>query len=374
MENDDLRILHICNGFCTSKVHSNLCRSLDSMVEKQTVYTYIDVVDKVGKNSFEGNHTNIIYDVILNRFVRMIYPMRIKWTYYHLKKQISPADFNCIFATTLFSDGGVANLIYKKYGVPYIVAVRATDLTTYLKTRLLWKYGREILLNAKRIVLINKAYGDRLQTHVFSRGIWNHIKDKIVIRPNGIDSFWIDNLRTKVPQNKHSICYVGTFLARKKVPQLIRAIELLLPDFPDLKLDIVGTRGDTEQEVKLLSKEKSFISFYGPINDKQRLLEIYQKNGIFAMPSVSETFGLVYIEALSQNLRLLYTKGTGIDGMLDNVGVAVENPNETSIRDGLLELLLSYDKIDGNSHIDMSSFYWDNIAKEYIEMFKYISR
>jgi len=369
-----MNILHICNGFCTSKVHSNLCRSLDSMVEKQTVYTYIDAAEKVGKNSFEGNHTNIIYDVILNRFVRKIYPMRIKWTYYHLKRKISPTDFNCVFATTLFSDGGVANLIYKKYGIPYIVAVRTTDLTTYLKTRLFWKYGREILLNASRIVLINKAYGDRLKTLKFSRGIWDQIRDKIVIRPNGIDSFWIENQRRDMPQNKHSICYVGTFLTRKKVPQLIRAIESLLPEFPDLKLDIVGANGDTEQEIKILSKEKSFINFYGPVYDKQRLLDIYRNNGIFAMPSVSETFGLVYIEALSQNLRLLYTKGTGIDGMLDNVGVAVENPNEVSIREGLRELLLSYDEIDGNSYVDMSSFHWNNIAEEYIEMFKCLNK
>ena len=46
---------------------------------------------------------------------------------------------------------------------------------------------------------------------------------------------------------------------------------------------------------------------------------------VFAMPSIFETFGLVYLEALSQNLPVVYTKGQGIDGMFDNtVGIGVD--------------------------------------------------
>ena len=37
-----------------------------------------------------------------------------------------------------------------------------------------------------------------------------------------------------------------------------------------------------------------------------------KEHQIFAMPSFNETFGLVYIEALSQNLPILYTKSEGI--------------------------------------------------------------
>ena len=32
------------------------------------------------------------------------------------------------------------------------------------------------------------------------------------------------------------------------------------------------------------------------------------------MPSTGETFGLVYIEALSQSLPIIYTKGDGVYG------------------------------------------------------------
>lgn len=372
MDWKDIRVLHISNGFCTSKVHSNLCRHLDPKVAHQAVYTYIDNADKIGKNKFEAVHTEFVYDKILNRFVRKIYPLRIWWTYYHLKRRLDLRNYNCTFATTLFSDGGVANIIYKKHGIPYIVAVRATDLTIYLKSKLYWRYGRENLLNAKRIILINKANEDRLRTYEFSRPIWNQIKDKVVIQPNGIDSFWLDNLRIDIPPNKHSICYVGTFIKRKKVPQLIRAVESLLPEFPDLKLNLVGSGGDTEAEVLALSQESPFVQFLGQIKEKQALLEVYRSNGIFAMPSLYETFGLVYIEALSQNLRLLYTKETGIDGMFDDIGIAADASSEKGIADALRQLIMRYDGIGGNKGIDMTNFDWNHIADNYMEMFNSI--
>lgn len=372
MATDSLKILHISNGFCTSKVHSNLCRALDKKVGQQVVYTYIDDENKVGKNKFKSERTSFVYDCILNSFVRKIYPLRVWWTSHCLEKRVNLADYNCIFATTLFSDGGVANRLYKKYNIPYIVAVRATDLTAYLKSKIYWGYGREILLNAKRIILINKANEERLRTLEFSRPIWDKIKDKIVIRPNGIDSYWLDHIHTTQSVNKYRICYVGTFIPRKNVLQLAQAVEALHAEFPEIRLDLVGSGGASEQQVRKFVEGKPYIHMYGQISDKDKLVGIYRNNAIFAMPSLYETFGLVYIEALTQNLRLLYTKGTGIDGLLDNVGEAVESPSVERIANGLRKLIKNYGHYDGLKKMDFSYFDWDVIADQYIEMFNSI--
>ena len=367
-----IKLLHISNGFCTSKVHSNLCRALDKKVGQQTVYTYIDSIDKVGKNKFEAERTSFIYDRILNRFIRKLYPLRIWWTFYHIKHRLNPHDYNCIFATTLFSDGGVANILFKKYGIPYVVAVRATDLTTYLKTKMYWRYGRENLLNAKYIILINKTHEEKLRTLEFSRDIWGRIKDKIVIRPNGIDSYWLNHLYAKEPVDKYRICYVGTFIPRKNILQLVKAVDILHQEFPKIRLDLVGSTGSTEKQIREFAKGKSYMHMYGQIKDKDKLIDIYRSNAIFAMPSQFETFGLVYVEALTQNLRLLYTRGTGIDGLLDNVGEAVESPTVEDIAKVLRKLIIDYEKYDGISKIDFSYFDWNIIADKYIEMFKTI--
>lgn len=50
---------------------------------------------------------------------------------------------------------------------------------------------------------------------------------------------------------------------------------------------------------------------------KKQLREAFSISDIFVMPSKPETFGLVYVEALSQGLPILYAKGEGFDGYFD---------------------------------------------------------
>ena len=47
---------------------------------------------------------------------------------------------------------------------------------------------------------------------------------------------------------------------------------------------------------------------------KDELLKEYRLNDIFVMPSKTETFGLVYAEAMSQGMPIIYTKNQGFDG------------------------------------------------------------
>lgn len=368
-----MKILHICNDYCGSKVHMNLCLRLDSKVEKQFIYTYVDGKQLPLRNSFVGKNSEIIYDDILNSAIRKIYPLKMWWVYRHMVNTINPREIDCVFATTLFSDGGLAYKLYKKYRIPYIVAVRMTDFGPYLNhTKLLWQYGRDILQNAKKIILINRAYKQLLQTHEFSRDLWDEIKDRVIVRPNGIDSFWIDNLYKGKHSNDGSICYVGNFSKRKNVLSLIAAVNMLRKDYPNLRLSLIGEKGEEEETIKLQAQNKSYINLIGPIYDRSQLLKLYRQHSIFAMVSKSETFGLVYLEALSQNLRLLYSKGTGIDGMLDNVGVPVDANSVESIANGLRQLIDNYENINDNSQIDFSDFNWDNISDHYYCLFKEI--
>ena len=46
---------------------------------------------------------------------------------------------------------------------------------------------------------------------------------------------------------------------------------------------------------------------------RKNLIEFIGENDIFVMPSINETFGLVYAEAMSQGLPVIYTKGQGFD-------------------------------------------------------------
>ena len=95
------------------------------------------------------------------------------------------------------------------------------------------------------------------------------------------------------------IIFVGEFNNNKNALRLAKAVINLSSEMPDICLHLVGQGGVQEDRLKQLSREyPNIIIFHGPVADKSRLRELYCQCSVFAMPSYSETFGLVYLEAL----------------------------------------------------------------------------
>ena len=70
---------------------------------------------------------------------------------------------------------------------------------------------------------------------------------------------------------------------------------------------IIGSGGSYAKKIKrLVGVYSEFVSYLPETNDKNKLLEHYRSCDIFIMPSKTETFGLVYVEAMSQGLPCLY--------------------------------------------------------------------
>ena len=88
------------------------------------------------------------------------------------------------------------------------------------------------------------------------------------------------------------------------------------------------------------------------------------------MPSLHDTFGLTYIEALSQQLPIVYTKGQGVDGLFENidnpVGIAV-NPLSVDEIAEVIEIILKNPEKYSNRQVDFNMFDWAKIAEQYIK-------
>jgi glycosyltransferase involved in cell wall biosynthesis len=87
------------------------------------------------------------------------------------------------------------------------------------------------------------------------------------------------------------------------------------------------------------------------------------------MPSYRETFGLVYIEALSQGIPVIVGKNEGIDGIFADNCTTVNPYSQLSIEDGILKVLRDYESLDFST-IDFSKFDWIEIAKAYYRILK----
>lgn len=364
-----MNILHICNDFCGSKVHSCLYKELDNHGINQTIYSYMNSNKKNGNNCFDSHNTNFVYSPILNKVNRIFYPYKEYVVYMDILSKIQYIDkFDIIHATTLYSDGGIAYRLKKKFGIPYIVAVRSSDTKAFMKVPFYWKYGKEILENASKIVFISNPIKNDFLRDYRVRKILPKIESKFVTRYNGVNSFWINNVISDSRSvDNHNICYVGTLIKRKNVLKLIEAVVRLSYDYPDIKLIIIGKGGKDENKVKEISDNNKHIEYVGSVSEKKELIKFYRKCSVFAMPSVSETFGLVYIEALSQNCTLLYTKNDGIDGNINgNIGEAII-PTIDNIAIAIKQIFDNPQSYIGNNQIDFSIFDWNNISQMYID-------
>ena len=88
------------------------------------------------------------------------------------------------------------------------------------------------------------------------------------------------------------------------------------------------------------------------------------------MPSIHETFGLVYVEALSQGLSVLYTKNEGIDGIFDEkVGESVHPTHLQEIIDALRLLLSQPNNYEALATNKFDLFSWRHIATKYQEIY-----
>lgn len=372
-----MRVLHICNDYCGSKVHSNLYAELDRQGVQQTVYAYHRDSSLEGKNWFEAEYTNIVYRPILSTYHRVFYHKKIRDVYADLKSRLS-ADlptYDLLHATTLFSDGTVAHRVYKEYGTPYIVTVRNTDINKFLGyAPHTWLTGMDVLKDARKIIFISKAPMEKFCRHFFIKRILPEIQDRFVLQPNGIDSYWIDNVATNNLNLNHHIIYVGKFDLNKNVTRLVEAVLQLSKQVKDIHLHLVGGDGSREDKIKaLVASHPDCLTYHGKIFDKEKLRTLYRQCSVFAMPSIYETFGLVYIEALSQGLAVLYTKNQGIDGLLDErIGEKVNALSTRSIEEGLKKLLCNRSAYFTHEVVDFGQFRWKSIAEKYKNLYEKI--
>lgn len=375
-----MKILHISNGYADSKVHSNLTRALDDLGIEQTVYCPVREDSLLGKNQFNGKEIRFVYSNCIKPWYKYVYQLKRWMLFRDLIRKIDVNNIDLIHAASLFSDGGIALKVHMRFGKPYIVAVRNTDINLYIKRlKHTHSIGRHIVENANKIIFISKGELDEFCHSDFAKPILNKIKDKLVFLPNGVESFWHQNI-TNEQRNGKDVLYIGDFTPNKNVVRLAEAVLQLKREkgFNDLRLIIIGGEkkgiawkndGKTQQ---MIDEHPETITSLGRIYEKERLLEVMRSSSIFAMPSIHETFGLVYIEALSQNLPVLYTKGQGIDGIFDSsVGIGVNALSVDNIREAIKTLLTNHGNY-GNQKVDFSEFDWKRIAEKYITIYKEI--
>lgn len=294
-----------------------------------------------------------------------------------LKNRLSGKSFNMIHAHTLFSEGYLAYKLHKESGIPYIVAVRNTDINVFFKYRkYLHGLGCEILKNADRIVFLTSVYEQKLFDKYIPQKFKDELKSKIVIIPNGIDSLFLNNMaqpRSRVSENKLNVITVGMVNKNKNQTYICDQLEKYQNDNPDIIVSYKNfgiIRFERDKKYAALLNKYPFAERCEP-KSHMELIEEYRKADIFALLSKTESFGIVYAEAISQGLPILYTKGEGFDTQFDDgiVGHAVDLSKNGDFVQKLESILKDYEGFSKRALEGASKFDWKKIGRRYSELY-----
>ncbi|GHV39958.1 hypothetical protein FACS189490_04390 [Clostridia bacterium] len=200
----------------------------------------------------------------------------------------------------------------------------------------------------------------------------NKIYEKSVLIPNGIDKFWIDNifpLIKRINPKNIKLIFAGNVNKNKNLEIVAKAAEYLNKRKFNIIFTIVGNVTNKKLAIKL--QKYPCINLVGRV-DKELLIEYYRSNDIFVMPSITESFGLVYLEAISQGLPVIYSRNQGFDGQFEEgtVGYAVSSKSVTEVVSVIKAIVNEYEKLSGNSYLIIERFDWHNIASQYYAVYK----
>lgn len=362
------KVLQVCSYYLGTKLYQRLFESLEVGNIQEDAYVFTN-----HENSTKEEYPqNVRVSKCYNNRDRYVFHLKHLKVLKDIQIKMDINKYNVIHAHSLFSNGYIAYKLYKKYNIPYIVAVRNTDVNLFFKKMIhLRLLGLNILKNAKKIIFISEPYKELTIKKYVPMQYQGEILNKSIIIPNGIDKFWYINkaeIRKFEEKNNINLIYAGILDSNKNIETTTRACEMLIEKGYEVNYKIIGRI--TNEKYKEFIKDYSFIEYISHC-DKEELINYYRSSDIFVMPSKHETFGLVYAEAMSQGLPVIYTRGQGFDGQFEEgqVGYSVRYDSAEEIADRIIDIVDNYEEISKNCIYEVDRFNWDKIAVEYIEIY-----
>jgi glycosyltransferase involved in cell wall biosynthesis len=255
------------------------------------------------------------------------------------KGEIDLRNFDLIHSHKLTYEGMIGYKLSKEFDTPLMVTLRQTDTMIFNKKIGASKLYKPVIEKCTGILYLIPQILLRME-NIFGKSFFNeHIMSKAELLPNIVDRK-INKVRKDVEKGNFVtvLKMEKRIVYRKNIKRLLKAFHQLHKT--NIKLSIVGDgsyRSEIEKWVRKL-KLNSKVQFIGHV-DNDHIDEYYAKAEAFLLPSISESFGLVYAEALLNGTPIMYSKDhLGFDGFFDGVGIGVDPKSIKSIKDGILKL------------------------------------
>lgn len=373
-----MRVLHINCNYMTTVLHQTMVEHLNKTGVESRVFA--PVYDASLAVIQPRDYVTVA--ACFNKWDRVHFGYKQNKIRSALEKSFDVKAFDVLHAYTLFTDGNCAMKLSEKYGVPYVVAVRSTDVNAFFRYRpWLRSRGVEIMEKASAVFFLSERYLELTLNNYVPERKREALRQKCSVVPNGIDDFWLNNppapksgeALASLNAKRVNLIVAGRVNRNKNQVTAMKAAQRLCELGYDARLHVVG---NVESESVLQELQTSPIVTCTPAQPKEKLIELFRESDIFVMPSYEETFGLVYAEAMSQGLPVVYTRGQGFDGQFKEgvAGFSVSPDSPEEIAEKIIALIGNYEQVSSRVPELAKQFNWDDIAAGYAVIYNRIHR
>lgn len=170
---------------------------------------------------------------------------------------------------------------------------------------------RSICRSADLIIAVSKS----VKKFLISRKI--AYENKIAVIPNAIEATGEKFPERKSRQKELLVGTVGALVPRKGQKYLLRAFARVAESLPKARLEIVGEgseRQRLQREIKSLGLEAK-VQLLGEQKKPKKFLDNWD---LFVLPSISEVFGIVILEAFESGLPVIASNVGGVPEIIKN--------------------------------------------------------
>lgn len=233
-----------------------------------------------------------------------------------LTKNVNPDLIHCHDWMT-FEAGLRAGKHHRK---PVVAQVHATELdrTNFQPNEWIARRERDSLLKCDKVIAVSAYTKNLLHAHY---GIPN---DKIAVVHNGHDQTVRDIKPAVLSAQKNGkkpplILFLGRLTVQKNPRQFLKIATLVQKHKPDARFVMAGDGpmlGWLMDESCKLGLGKNMI-FAGKVSNREAQ-SLYAAADCFVMPSLSEPFGLVALEAIAHGTPVIVSKQSGVSEVLSH--------------------------------------------------------
>ena len=250
--------------------------------------------------------------------------------------------FQIVHAHTAYLDGTAGLAIGRRFGVPLVITEHTGPFSQILRGRVMTRLTTEALNGADATVAVSGSLKNEM-AKVMEPGR----AAMTAVIPNAVDLSLFRPSDAYAPNCRAPrLFFVGGLVEVKNLPLLFRAFATLIRKFPQATLTLVGEAERPQDKEALIRTARDLgvsenVRFVGLRRREEVAFLLREQCDVLVLPSRTETFGCVLVEALACGKPVVATRCGGPEDIItdDSVGRLCANDDAEDLARTLTEVI-----------------------------------